>query len=63
MWKVIEDNNDLTITFSKTVKIVDMFEYINKGYIELSDGTVAEFEQSDFAKILNQIFTKYRLEK
>ena len=58
MWRIIEDNNDLTITFNTTAKIDDIFEHNNRGYFKLSDGTVVEIEQSDFAKILDQIVAK-----
>ena len=54
MWDIIE-TDDLTITFSKKVRIIDIFEYNNKGYIKFSDGTIGEFEKSEFDKIMNQL--------
>lgn len=41
VWKVTV-NNDFTVAFSKTVKVINVFECNNKFYIECSDEIIEE---------------------
>lgn len=57
MWNVTENDNG-TGTFSKTVKVTDIYEYEDKVYLEFSDGEIAEIDKQVFEEVIDRIKSK-----
>lgn len=57
MWNVTENDNG-TVTFSKAVKVTDIYEYEDKVYLEFSDGEIAEIDKQVFEEAIDRIKSK-----
>lgn len=57
MWSVTENDNE-TVTFSKAVKVTDIYEYEDKVYLEFSDGEIAEIDKQVFEEVIDRIKSK-----